>query len=293
MSPVHRTFEVPRTDARSVWPLAAMSGLDPTARRVGDALWKTWRTPAGPATLGVELDGTEARAWAWGPGAEHALSRVPAICGAHDDPAGFVPGHPNVVALALRWPHLRLAALPWTVDALLQAVLQQRVRFDDAAKSWRDLVYAWGEPAPGPWDDGDDRLVPLRLAPDPARLARVDPRALRPFDVDGQRAATLTEVAFRARHVAALADAPDPAPAVLAALRGVGPWTSAHFLGLTLGDPDAVPTGDVHLPRLVSTLLTGDERADDARMLQLLAPWSGHRHRVIRLLLMQGGRRLR
>ena len=43
-------------------------------------------------------------------------------------------------------------------------------------------------------------------------------------------------------------------------------------------------TGDYHLPDQVAWALAGEPRADDARMLELLEPWRGHRGRVLRLL---------
>ena len=55
-----------------------------------------------------------------------------------------------------------------------------------------------------------------------------------------------------------------------------------------LGDPDAVSVGDFHLPNVVAFALAGEPRADDARMLELLEPWRGHRARVIRLLEASG-----
>jgi 3-methyladenine DNA glycosylase/8-oxoguanine DNA glycosylase len=59
-------------------------------------------------------------------------------------------------------------------------------------------------------------------------------------------------------------------------------------MGFVLGDPDAVPTGDLHLPHQVGWALAGEPRADDARMLDLLAPFAGHRFRLLRLLLAAG-----
>jgi 3-methyladenine DNA glycosylase/8-oxoguanine DNA glycosylase len=59
-------------------------------------------------------------------------------------------------------------------------------------------------------------------------------------------------------------------------------------MGHGLGDPDAVPVGDLHLPRLVARALAGERDADDRRMLELLAPYGGHRFRLVRLLLAEG-----
>jgi 3-methyladenine DNA glycosylase/8-oxoguanine DNA glycosylase len=69
---------------------------------------------------------------------------------------------------------------------------------------------------------------------------------------------------------------------------GIGPWTAAEVVRLALGDPDAVSVGDFHLPNLVSWLLAGEPRGTDERMLELLAPYAGHRGRVQLLLEASG-----
>jgi 3-methyladenine DNA glycosylase/8-oxoguanine DNA glycosylase len=69
----------------------------------------------------------------------------------------------------------------------------------------------------------------------------------------------------------------------LRAVRGVGIWTAAEVRQRALGDADAVSYGDTHLARFIGYALTGSGVDDDA-MHELLAPWAGHRHRVVRLL---------
>jgi len=49
-----------------------------------------------------------------------------------------------------------------------------------------------------------------------------------------------------------------------------------------------VSVGDAHLPDLVSWALAGEPRADDARMLEILASYAGQRARVVRLLEASG-----
>ena len=78
------------------------------------------------------------------------------------------------------------------------------------------------------------------------------------------------------------------ATAALTRYPGVGPWTAAEVTFRALGDPDAVSIGDFHLPNLVAFVLAGEPRGTDARMLELLEPWRGHRARVIRLLEASG-----
>ena len=58
--------------------------------------------------------------------------------------------------------------------------------------------------------------------------------------------------------------------------------------GFGLGDPDALVPGDVHLPDVVCFALARESRGSDARMLELLAPFEGHRFRVVRLLSAAG-----
>jgi 3-methyladenine DNA glycosylase/8-oxoguanine DNA glycosylase len=76
---------------------------------------------------------------------------------------------------------------------------------------------------------------------------------------------------------------------VLTSLPGIGVWTSAETRIRALGDPDAVSVGDYHLAHEVGYALTGT-RTDDAGMVALLAPWDGHRQRVVRLLAASGVR---
>jgi 3-methyladenine DNA glycosylase/8-oxoguanine DNA glycosylase len=53
------------------------------------------------------------------------------------------------------------------------------------------------------------------------------------------------------------------------------------------GDPDAVSVGDYNLPKAVGWALAG-RIVDDAGMLELLAPYAGHRYRVTRLVELSG-----
>jgi len=57
---------------------------------------------------------------------------------------------------------------------------------------------------------------------------------------------------------------------------------------VALGDRDVVSLGDYHLPHQVSWALAGEARGSEARMLELLEPYRGHRARVIRLLTLGG-----
>jgi 3-methyladenine DNA glycosylase/8-oxoguanine DNA glycosylase len=69
---------------------------------------------------------------------------------------------------------------------------------------------------------------------------------------------------------------------------GIGPWTTESVMGYGAGDPDAVIPGDLHLPRILCYALAGEQNGTDARMLELLEPFRGHRFRIIRLLYAAG-----
>ncbi len=108
-----------------------------------------------------------------------------------------------------------------------------------------------------------------------------------PFGVEQRRAETL-------RRAAAVADrlerSPDSSTATraLLSINGIGPWTAAEVVRVAYGDADAVSVGDYHVPNTVAWALAGEARADDARMLELLEPFRGHRGRVCRLLEAAG-----
>ncbi len=259
--------------------------FDPACRRGPDRLWKAARTPDGPVTLQLARVPGGIAVRAWGPGGPWALERVPALAGLRDDPAGFQPPPGPIGALARRGRGIRLSRSPWVFDGLAEYILQQRVTFRDAARAHRRLVEGLAAPAPGP----PGLLLPLAPS-DWLRLADAD---LRRAGVDGQRARALRAAARAARRVDSTFDRDaDAARRLLASVPGCGPWTVGITMGFVLGDADAVPTGDLHLPHQVGRALAGEPRADDARMLELLEPFRGSRFRLLRLLLAAGRIRL-
>jgi 3-methyladenine DNA glycosylase/8-oxoguanine DNA glycosylase len=110
-----------------------------------------------------------------------------------------------------------------------------------------------------------------------------------PFGIERRRAEILRRIARHANRLQEAANMPvADAYRRIRGIPGVGAWTAAKT-GLTaLGDADAVPVGDYHLPNSVAWVLAGEERADDDRMLELLEPYAGHRGRVIRLIQAAG-----
>ncbi|MEU7725693.1 DNA-3-methyladenine glycosylase 2 family protein [Streptomyces sp. NPDC040724] len=258
---------------------------DPTFRTTPDgSVWRTARTPQGPATLRVARGaGGQVHAEAWGPGADWFLEQLPVLLGAADDPAVFVPRHRLVHASHRRRPGLRLTRTGMVLESLIPTVLEQKVTADEAYRSWRRLVRQYGEPAPGPQDQD------LYVVPDARTWAMIPSWDWHRAGVDAKRSATIVRAARVANRLEeAAAMGPAEAARRLEAVPGIGPWTSAETLQRSNGDPDAVTTGDLHLPGIIGYALVGDRDTDDAAMLELLAPYAGQRHRAARLILLAG-----
>lgn len=274
------TFEVrPPYALRRSLTMHRMGGFDPTFRLSEQEVWRTARLPTGPATLHVVRSAPdELQARAWGAGAEQMLDTAPAFLGLHDDPRLFEPEHEGLLRLHRRALGLRLGRLPDPMQPLIQAILGQRVRWQDASASYRGLVEAFGEPAPGP-------NPALWVLPEPRRLARLPPHAYAGHGVEQQRARVIVRVCQSHRRVQELTTmTPEAAQDRLRAFPGVGPWTQSMVSAHGLGHPDTVVVGDLKLPHLVTWALTGALSGDDETMLSLLEPFRPHRWRVIRLL---------
>lgn len=250
---------------------------DPCCRVGPDGIWRASRYPTGPATLHLVAAGDRVEATAWGPGADAALDGVPALIGCLDDDDGFDPEHPVVARLWRDHGDRRIPRSGAVTEALVASVLEQRVTTFEARRAQGQLVARWGEPAPGPTD--------LMLPPHPEVLAGVAYYDLHVLGVEKKRSDTLRRVAANARRLDALVDLPvAEAHARLLRTPGIGPWTAAEVALVALGDADAVPVGDVHLPSDVTFALTGVAVDDDDAMLEVLEPFAGQRGRVIVLV---------
>lgn len=272
LAPVHPTSTIPSL---------GLGRGDPSVT-VDEGAWIAFRTPQGPASLRCRAIGGRIEAEAWGPGAQWALEAAPGLVGALDDPAGFDPEHPLVRRLHRERPDLRITRSGLVTESLMRAVIGQKVTGTEAKRSYRRMVLAQGEPAPGPQRG-------LLMPPDPAWLATLDHPALHAWGIERRRADVLVEVARRSRRLEEAAAMPLPdAYRRITALRGVGPWSAAYVGLQALGDADAVLVGDFHIPNTVAWALAGEPRADDERLLQLLEPYRPHRGRVVALLKTSG-----
>jgi 3-methyladenine DNA glycosylase/8-oxoguanine DNA glycosylase len=258
----------------------------PTARRRGRECARAVRTPAGPGTLhlGWCPRGT-VTATAWGPGSEWLLAAAPRWLGLHDDVSGFDPErHPLVRRLAHHHRGLRLGASGLIWQEVVPTIIAQRITSREAARQWSAVVWALGEPAPGP------QVLGLRLPPAPSDLARLTYHELHRFDIERRRADALLQAARRASRLEEAASMSiEDALRRLRALPGLGAWTATSVASVAHGHPDVVVLRDYGIPSLVTWALAGERVGDDERMLELLEPFAGHRWRVVRLLMLGGG----
>ncbi|MGP4113983.1 DNA-3-methyladenine glycosylase family protein [Streptomyces sp. 4N509B] len=268
---------------------------DPAFRIARDgSVWRATRTPEGAATLRLVPGagpGRSLHATAWGPGADWILDQLPTLLGADDEPDAFAPlaaHHPLLAEAFRRHRGLRLVRTGLVLEALIPSILEQRVTTHDAYRAWRMLLRRFGEPAPGPAGaiGGRDAMF---VMPEPRVVSRVPSWEWHRAGVDGQRSsAVLRAVRLARRLEEAAAMAPEDAMTRLRAVPGIGPWTAAETVQRSNGAPDAITIGDLHLPGIVGYALTGRRGADDARMLELLAPYAGQRYRAARLVLLTG-----
>ena len=262
---------------------------DPAFRRdEAGAVWRTSLTPDGPGTLRVIGRpaglGTLVTAAAWGPGAGWLLETLPAQLGDEDDQAGFAPVHPVLREVAGRHRGARVGRSGRVLEALIPAVLEQKVVGAEARRAWHYLLRRFGRPAPGPAPAG------MRVIPDAKTWAQIPSWDWHRAGVEAVRARTIAgaaRVAARLEEIGAMAAA--DADCRLRSLPGIGPWTSAEVRQRACGDADAVSVGDYNLPGAVGWALAG-RVVDDAGMLELLAPYAGHRYRATRLVELSGAR---
>ena len=253
--------------------------------QLGDdgAIWRTSLLPSGSVTARISRAAPDAvECTTWGSGAEEFLDACPVMLGAQDDVSDFGPADPIVAAAHRRVPHLRLGRTGQVLEALIPAVIEQRVPGADAFRAWRLLVTKFGTPAPGP--------APARMrVPPSADVWRLIPSwEFHRANVDPGRARTIVSCAQRWPSLERLASWPAvKARDALTSLPGVGVWTAAETAQRAFGDPDALSVGDYHIPKMIGWTLLGHP-IDDAEMIELLEPMRPHRHRVVRLLEASG-----
>jgi 3-methyladenine DNA glycosylase/8-oxoguanine DNA glycosylase len=284
---VHRSvsvvFDGPASPGLTLSPQRRGRG-DPCYHDAADgAIWRTSLMRSGPVTARLTKSSPDTvDCDAWGMGATEFVDTLPALLGADDDPSEFAPTEPTIAAAHKRVPHLRLGRTNRVLEALVPAILEQRVYGKDARRAWRALVTKFGAPAPGPAPEH------MRVPPPADVWRRIPSWEFHRANVDPGRARTIVGCAQRADSLERLTTrAPEEARAAMMSLPGIGIWTAAETAQRAFGDADALSVGDFHLAKMVGWRLLGHP-IDDPAMEELLEPLRPHRHRAVRLLEVTG-----
>jgi AraC family transcriptional regulator of adaptative response / DNA-3-methyladenine glycosylase II len=187
---------------------------------------------------------------------------------------------PLVGPLVRARPGLRIPGAWDPFECAVRAVLGQQVSVAAGRTFAARLVERLGVSLPG----GADGLT--HLFPDAATLAAA---SLEPLGITRSRAATLRELARAVleRRIDFSAT-PEEVVAALTALPGIGAWTAQYVALRALGEPDAMPAGDLVLRRVAAPaqrLLSARELEGRARAWQ---PWRGYA--VMQLWRVAGAR---
>lgn len=288
-TPMSRRLRAPGIDLSTTLQMIGIYRNDPTHTTSAQRFAKAVLTPEGPGTMRLTWDNSgSVTAEAWGDGAEWLLDRAPHWTGLNDDLTGFDPTlHPRIEQLWRAHSTTRLAAAGVIWQELVLVLLGQRVTAEEASKSWNRMCRTWGERAPGPCE--------LVLPPSPEVVAKLSYVDLHGVNVERRRAEAILLAAKRANRLEeAAAMSVDDALTRLSVLPGLGMWTATATVLASHGASDVLVLRDYGLPTLVNFAFTGDakrldpDRGGDEIMLGHLAPWAGHRQRIVRLLYVAG-----
>ncbi len=263
---------------------------DPTTRIVvlrndggaGHRIERATLTPDGPGTISIDVqfDG-QCTARAWGPGGAWLLSRANRLTARTTPTPTVIARHRALDRAQHTLGQVHLPASDTPYHELLPAILGQRITAAQASTQWRALCNQYGDPAPGP--------LGLQLPPRPDQLLRITSWEFHQLGIEAQRATALRTAARHAPYVDRTRDADGPdARSSLMQLPGIGVWTAAVAIGVSHGDPDALPIGDFHVKNTVAWALSGQARGTDDDMLITLAPYSGYQWLVVRMLELSG-----
>ncbi len=149
------------------------------------------------------------------------------------------------------WMHPHVRYRPH--EALMWAITEQLIEYVEAARIQRRLVRVAGAQCP---------RTGLRDAPTPQAILDLAPAQIESFGLSARRTMLLREVCrLLVRGLDLDADDPLPARRRLRAIPGLGAWTLSCMALRGQGDPDATPSGDLGLLKVVGRLMA-DGRVD-------------------------------
>lgn len=186
-------------------------------------------TPDGPGVLAISRADKTVVGRAYGDGAEWLLDRLPRLLGADDEPEALTPKHDTVARLVHGGTGVRLGATDRVWEALVPAVLEQKVPGAEAWRAWRYLINNVGIDLGGAKTPPPQRQwldIPSwewhKSGAEPVRMRTI-------------RAAATIDVETKPEH--------------LTAVHGIGPWTEAEIRIRALGaTPMPCPSATITSP---------------------------------------------
>ena len=187
----------------------------------------------------------------------------------------FCQGDPVMAQLAEAFYGLHLARARSVFEAIAQAILGQQLAASVARVIRGLLVETYG---PSQTFDGQRHYA----FPRPQALAQASVEELRRLKLSQRKAEYLQGVARAELETPGGLDSvlslPDEeAVRQVTALRGVGHWTAQWVLSRAMGRPDAFPSGDLALKRIVSHLYFGGETLTPQQLEDYSWRWSPYR----------------
>lgn len=306
---LRRTSVIATTVTRSLWkadwPISLLAIFKPLQQgssdpclalgRVGtrEWVWRTVDTPDGPAVQHLQSEGGSVTSTGWGPGAEFLSQRVPQDLGSADSLGDFDPvavvAQAHSAALREHGPqrlrHWRVPAVRAVPQVLIPAILGQRVTAVEAHRGWAFVVRRYGESA--------QRFAPaapihMTVPPTLAKWRTIPSWDWHAAGIDSARSETVMRCLEELSSSHLWTAEPVKIRARLRAVPGYGVWTDALLATQSFGDADAVPFRDFHICHAVCHAFLGAHRGSDEQMAEVLAPWAGHRFRVVRMVALAG-----
>jgi AraC family transcriptional regulator of adaptative response / DNA-3-methyladenine glycosylase II len=181
---------------------------------------------------------------------------------------------PLLAPLVRARPGLRVPRAWDPFELAVRAVLGQQVTVRGATTLAGRLVRELGRPLPAQTTAGNDSLT--HLFPSAAILAASDLSAI---GIPAARHKTIRVLAERVAAGDLVLDASaalDQTVAQLCSIPGIGEWT-AHYIAMrALGEPDALPVGDLGLRRAVAKRDGGVSASHLARLAEQWRPWRAY-----------------
>lgn len=223
--------------------------------------------------LTVELAGEELSAEE----VSAAAQQVAWLMGANQDPSAFYARAQNDPLLSRTVTSLYGLHLPQTAsvfEALVLAVLGQQIA-SNVARMVRTLVIE----AYGPHQTFDGQEYYSFPRPDTIRAASLEQlRLLKLSQRKAEYIKGIAEAALDGPGLEALHNLPDDEVIrQVTALRGVGHWTAQWLLVMALGRPDAFPSGDLALQRVISNRYFDGQKLSAEQIEEFSQRWSPFR----------------